>query len=126
MDNDVLDAEERFFGALLAADSAALDRVLAPDFALVDVLSGQVVPRHLLLDLVGTHELAFLDIAWDTNAVGVRYRPGVAVVVGRTRMTMRANGNQLIVSSRYTHVYVADQERWQLIAAQGTQEGNPR
>jgi hypothetical protein len=36
------------------------------------------------------------------------------------------NDNQFTVDSRYAHVYVVDQGRWQLIAAQGTQEGNPR
>jgi hypothetical protein len=85
-----------------------------------------LVPRHLLLDLVGTRELEFLDIARDTGAASVRHRPGVAVVVGRTRMTMRTKDGQFTVYSRYTHVYVADQEHWLLIAAHGTQEGNPR
>jgi hypothetical protein len=121
-DEAVLAAEDAFFTALLAADRAGLDTVLAPDFALVDVLAGQVVPRAVLLDLVGSAELVFVDIARDSAQASVRHRAGVAVVVGRTRMTMRAQGDELTVHSRYTHVYVADQQQWRLLAAQGTQE----
>jgi hypothetical protein len=120
----VLAAEEAFFTALLAADRASLDTVLAPDFALVDVLAGQEVPRAALLDLVGSRELEFVDIVHDAAQASVRHRPGLAVVVGRTRMTVRAQGNEFTVRSRYTHVYVADRKQWRLLAAQGTRETN--
>jgi hypothetical protein len=43
-DNTVLNADATFFKALLAADRAALDAVLAPDFVLVGVADGQIVP----------------------------------------------------------------------------------
>jgi len=137
--DDVLGVERAFFDALVAADPVALDAVLAPDFVLVGVDGGQVVPRAALLDLVGSRTLEFAGVAWDPAAVTVRERPGVAVTVGDTTMTMRFQGAESTVPSRYTHVYVAvalgggaghgDGEgagdgagggRWRLLSAQGT------
>ena len=122
---NVLAAEDAFFAALLAADRSALDELLTEDFALVDVLAGQVVPRVALLDLVGSGELVFLRIDRPADDIAIRYRPGVAVVVGRTVMTMRVPGTEVTAHSRYTHVYVLEDGRWRLLAAQGTQYETP-
>ncbi len=120
---DVLTAEDAFFAALLAADLSALDELLTDDFALVDVLAGQVVPRAALLDLVGSGELVFVRIDRPAEDISIRRRAGVAVVVGRTVMTMRVPGAEVTADSRYTHVYVLEDGRWYLLAAQGTQHG---
>jgi ketosteroid isomerase-like protein len=117
-----LDAEAAFFGALLAADGAALDAVLTTDFVLVDVMGGQAIPREVLLGLIVTRELEFVDIARDPADVSVRHRTGVAVVVGRTRITGRFQGTEFTADSRYTHVYVPADGRWELLSAQGTRE----
>ncbi len=116
----VLDAEAAFFGALLAADRTALDRLLAGDFVLVDVVAGQVVDRATLLDLVGSRQLRFLEVVRDPADVSVRRRSGLAVVVGRTRMAMRFGEDDVSAHSRYTHVYVDDGDGWRLLSAQGT------
>ena len=121
----VLAAEDAFFAALLAADRPALDRLLAEDFLLVDVLAGQAVTRAALLDLVGSGGLVFAQIQRPGGEVSVRHRPGLAVVVGRTRMTMRVPGAELTTDSRYTHVYVLDGGRWRLLAAQSTKQAEP-
>jgi len=88
-DKHVLDADAAFFAALLAADSTALDGLLAADFLLVDVLAGQVVARDMFLDLVGSRRLEFVEVLTDPGQASVRERPGLGVVLGRTRMTMR-------------------------------------
>jgi Domain of unknown function (DUF4440) len=119
-ESTVLDADEAFFAALLAADPKALDGVLAEGFALVDVFAGQVIPRDVLLGLVSEARLEFLEIARDPADVSVRQRAGLGVVVGRTRMTIRAEGVQVTANSRYTHVFVADDGGWRLLSAQGT------
>lgn len=118
----VVDADAAFFAALLAADGAALNAVLADDFVLVDVMGGQTIPRQVLVDLVAARELEFVHIDRDLADVSVRHRPGVAVVVGRTRMTGRFQGTEFTAASRYTHVYVAADGRWELLSAQGTRE----
>jgi ketosteroid isomerase-like protein len=118
----VLDAEASFFAGLLTADGAALDAVLAADFVLVDVMGGQAIPRDVLLGLVVTGELEFLSIYRDLADVSVRHRTDVAVVVGRTHMIGRFQGTEFTADSRYTHVYVATDGRWELLSAQGTRE----
>ena len=124
--NPVLDADAAFFAALLAADSTALDGLLAADFQLVDVLAGQVVPRDVFLDLVGSGRLEFVEVLTDPAQASVRQRPGLGVVLGRTRMTMRFEGAEVVAESRYTHVFVDDNDGWRLLAAQGTPDaGNP-
>jgi hypothetical protein len=119
-DNTVLNADATFFKALLAADRAALDAVLAPDFVLVGVADGQIVPRAALLDLVGSRDLEFLDIVWDRGDTVLRSRPGMAVVVGHTQMRMRFQNTTTTVHSRYIHVYVNGGGQWRLLTAQGT------
>jgi Domain of unknown function (DUF4440) len=119
-DTAVRNANADFFTALLDADRAALDRVLAHDFLLVGVADGQIVPRAVLLDLVGSRDLEFLEIVWNRGDVLLRSRPAVAVAVGHTRMTMRFQGTTATVHSRYVHTYVNDGGHWQLLTAQGT------
>ena len=119
-----LDADEAFFAALLAADRQALDLLLAEDFALVDVMAGQTVPRDVFLGLVATGQLTFFEVVRGAADVSVRQRPGLQVIVGRTRMTMRFEGAPITVNSRYTHVFVADAGGWRLLAAQGTHDAD--
>ena len=117
----VLRAEESFFAALLAADAAALAAGLADDFLSVDVMSGQVADRAAILGAVESGDLEFLEVVRDPKQAAVRHRrPGAAVVVGRTRMTMRFLGSESTVESRYTHVYAHDAGGWRLFSAQGT------
>jgi ketosteroid isomerase-like protein len=116
-------AEDTFFHSLLARDTAALRGLLTDDFAIVDVLSGDVTARDPLVEALDAGVLTFVAVERDPAEVTVRHRPGVAVVVGRTRMSMTFAGQSLTVASRYTHVYVLDDERWRLLSAQGTPVG---
>ena len=114
----ILDAEDRFFVGLLNADRAALELVLAPDFLLVDVMTGSEVPRDFLVDAVGSRELVFEAI---TRAPGrVRHYGDTAIVVGETRMRGRYGEQSFAAHSRYTHVYIKSGSGWQIVTAQGT------
>jgi ketosteroid isomerase-like protein len=118
-DRDALATERRFFTALVEADVDGLDRVLADDFLLIDVMAGSEVPRDALLAVIGSGQLVFESITpLDSR---VRSYPGTAIVTGSTRMSGRFEGTPFAASSRYTHVYVERQGRWRLVAAQGTQ-----
>jgi ketosteroid isomerase-like protein len=117
---DVIDADDAFFAALLAADVTALTSLLTEDFVIVDVMSGGVSPRGLIVDAVGSGQLQFLEVLRDPSEASVRHRGGSAVVVGRTRMTMRFGEAETTVDSRYTHVFVAEPGGWRLMSAQGT------
>jgi ketosteroid isomerase-like protein len=116
---DSMAAERRFFSALLDADTDGLDRVLADDFMLIDVMSGSEITKSSLLALVGSGQLKF-DAIEPTDR-HVRLYQTTAVITGRTQMKGRFADIPFAASSRYTHVYVDQQGEWRLVTAQGTQ-----
>src|SRR4051812_13593552 len=118
-ESDPVTVDRQFFAALIAADTADLDALLADDFMLIDVMTGSEVPRAALLDVVGSGQLAFETI--DPAEVRCRRYGTTAVVTGRTRMAGRHAGAAFAAASRYTHVYIEGADgRWRMVAAQGT------
>lgn len=112
-------ADQEFFTALTEANVGVLNRVLADDFVLIDVMSGSEVPKATLLNVVSSGQLKFETI--ERVEYRVRVYGITAVVIGRTEMGGHYNGQPFRVSSRYTHVFVDDSGHWRLVAAQGTQ-----
>jgi ketosteroid isomerase-like protein len=112
-------ADDHFFAALLAADVAGLDALLAQDFLLVDVVGGAVIDRAAFVATIGSGLLRF-----DTIRVverSTRRYGDTAVVVGRTQMAGSVEGTPFEAASRYTHVLARGADRgWLLINAQGT------
>jgi ketosteroid isomerase-like protein len=115
----VRDTEGKFFAALKDGDVAALDRLLAPDFTIIDVMRGAEVPKAGLLDAVRSGVVKFEKISLLESRV--RFYQQTAVVTGRTQMTLRSGPDAVTVASRYTHVYVEEAGGLRLAAAQGTQ-----
>ena len=111
-------AERAFFNALVEAGVEALDRVLADDFLLIDVMGGAEITKAALLAVLGSGQLRFKVI--EPAEQRVRRYPATAVVTGRTRMRGRLGRVPFAARSRYTHVYVEQHGRWRLVAAQGT------
>jgi GNAT superfamily N-acetyltransferase len=123
---EVLACDESFFTALLAADHELLGTILAGDFLIIDVLSGQIARREELLDVISSGQLRFAEVTRHAEERSVRLRDSAAVVTGRTRMVMCYRGDEVTVHSRYTHVYARDSGRWRLMSAQGTPTGAQR
>ena len=117
---EVLAVNRAFFTALVEGDGQALDGILADQFVPVGVNDGAVVPRDVLVVLVGRGQLRFNAIEADGSAVLLRRYGSTAIVVGRTEMRGSFAGTPLRVTSRYTHVFVEDQGRWRLASSQGT------
>jgi ketosteroid isomerase-like protein len=117
---EVLACDESFFGALLAADHDRLRAILADDFVIIDVLSGQIARREELLGAISSGELRFAEVTRYAEDRSVRLRDSAAVVAERTRMVLCYQGDEVTVHSRYTHVHARDNGRWRLMSAQGT------
>jgi hypothetical protein len=113
------EADRQFFTSLIAADVAALGRLLADDFILIDVMSGSEVTKSSLLAVIESGQLRFEAIEPVESLV--RLYQTTAVITGRTQMRGRFAEQPFIVSSRYTHVFVEQQGQWRLVTAQGTQ-----
>jgi ketosteroid isomerase-like protein len=111
--------EQEFFEALIEADQAALDRLLADDFLLIDVLTGSEVSKSALIEIVGARALRFEEI--DRINLRVRFYGAVAVITGQTAVIGDFNGRRFEVESRYTHVLTEQLGNWRMVAAQGTQ-----
>ena len=116
---DPLAAEEIFFSALTSADMAALDKILAQDFLVIDVMSGSEVTKAAFMDVLRSGMLKFEVV--ETREKRVRLYENTAIVTGRTHMNGVFHGERFALNSRYTHVYVEGHGRWQLVSAQGTQ-----
>ena len=115
---DPLAVDRQFFTSLIEADFQALDRLLARDFMLIDVMSGSEISKSSLFAVMGSGQVKFKAIEPAENLV--RLYQTTAVVTGRTQMKGVLGDTPFSVSSRYTHVYVTQQSGWRLVAAQGT------
>ena len=76
----ILARDESFFTALLAAIHGLLGTVLADDFVIIDVLSGQVTSRSELLGAISSGQLRFAKIRRHTAERTVRRHDSAAVV----------------------------------------------
>ena len=113
-----LAADRRFFNALAAGDAQALDHILADDFILIDVLSGSEITKPAFLAATGSGQLKFEAIEPADNRV--RLYQTTTIITGRTQMKGRLGDAPFAASSRYTHVFVPQQNEWRLATAQGT------
>jgi ketosteroid isomerase-like protein len=115
--------DHAFFAALLAADTDALEELLAQDFLIVDVVRGGITSRETFIAAIreAMAEFSEIDVAERT----IRSYGDAAVIVGRTRMSGKIADESFVVESRYTHVVVAEGESWRLVSAQGTRIPEP-
>ena len=113
-----LGADREFFAALIAADTKALKRILTDDFILIDVMSGSENTKAAFIAFVGSGQIKFESIEPAENRV--RIYQNTAVITGRTQMKGRLGDAPFEASSRYTHVFILQQNEWRLASAQGT------
>jgi ketosteroid isomerase-like protein len=118
----LLEHDQRFFDALVAADTTSLNDLLAEDFILVAVNDGAAVTKADLLGAIDSG-LRFPAIESHHAEAIVRRIADVAIIVGRTSMNFTdADGTSFTSASRYTHVFSFDGTAgWRLLSAQGTQ-----
>jgi ketosteroid isomerase-like protein len=115
---NALDADKQFFNALIAGDVQALDRILVDDFILIDAMSGSEITKSAFLAAIGSGQVKFEAAATSDNRV--RFYQTTAIITGRTQMTGQLGESSFAASSRYTHVFISQQDEWRLATAQGT------
>ena len=116
--NAVVDVDRRFFNALLQADIAELDRILAEDLIIIDVMRGGETKKPEFLQAVQSGQARFEKI--EVADQHPRWYGKTAVITGRTQLTIRFDNTTFEIRSRYTHVYCELEGEWRLVSAQGT------
>ena len=114
---ELLAVERRYDAALLSADIATLEGMLAEQFFLNDFMGG-VVLRSELLRYLGTGELKFHSI--EPHDLSAQHHGDTGLVTGWTEMKAELQETGSEVKSRFLHVYVKEAGTWRLHAAQGT------
>jgi hypothetical protein len=117
-EDELEQAEDQFFDALLRSDGAELARLLGPEFLLIDVITGSEIPGNVLVDVVSSGQLVFDSVERVDRRV--RLYACVSIVTGQTRMRGHVDRDTFETHSRYTHVYVPAGGGWRLVSAQGT------
>jgi ketosteroid isomerase-like protein len=118
--DEVLQAENARVQAVLKADLAALDPMLASDLTYCHA-SGVVDEKKQLLDKIKSGELKYE--AFQHRDQAVRVYGNTAVLTGVTALRLGApaqGGTALDAVMRFTAVYVKQNGRWQLVAWQTT------
>jgi ketosteroid isomerase-like protein len=121
--SDALAADRQFFRALIDGDRQALDRILSDDFILIDVMSGSEITKPAFLEAIDLGQVSFEAI--ESANSRVRHYQTTAVITGSTQIKGLLGDEPFAISSRYTHVFVAQQGEWRLVTAQGTLISRP-
>ncbi len=113
----VLKREEARLEAMVKADVAALEDVLADDLSYIHA-SGNADTKREFIDAIRTGRLKYKQL--DREGVAVRVYGDVAVVTGRGRFQVRSGENDLDVRLLFSDVYVKRGGKWRMVAWQST------
>src|SRR6266568_3102880 len=113
----VLKREEARLQAMVKADLAALDDVLADDLSYIHS-SGSADSKREFIDAIRMGRLKYKQL--DREGVAVRVYGDVAVLTGRGRFQVRSGEKDLDVRLLFTDVYVKRGGKWRMVAWQST------
>jgi ketosteroid isomerase-like protein len=118
-------AEDEYFGALVAGDADRIDNLLTDDFVIVDINSGAVADRAAFIAAIRDGLLVFERVHLVERLT--RRHSDTTMIVGRTEMSGSFGQAPFAAASRYTHVLLRDEAdgRWRLATAQGTRIVGP-
>jgi len=109
--------ENRRFHAMIEADTAALDTILADDLTYTHT-NGWVDTKEQFIGWLETGELNYESIT--TESVLVRVYAATAVVTGQAAVEIKVNGQAKNLQIRFIDVYVEREGHWQMVAWQST------
>jgi ketosteroid isomerase-like protein len=119
---EVLALEGKRVQAMLSADLATLESVLADDLT-YSHSSGKVESKAEFIESVRTGRLKYKS--FERSDVKVRIYGEVAVVTGRADVKVQSSGEDLDLPIRYLDVYVKKGGAWKMAAWQSTRLAAP-
>jgi len=105
------------FQAMLEADVAALNEILADDLVYAHT-TGTIDTKASMIDNIGSGAVNYELI--EPTDTKIRLYGDVAVVTGSANMRVRAGDQLYELSIRFIEVYVLADDRWQLVSWQST------
>lgn len=114
---EILAADARRFAAMVQGDKAALDGLLADDLTYTHS-SGQLETKAQFLESLRSGKMRYLSAQPSDQAV--RLYGDTAVVTGRAEVKANSQGQELVLSLRFTEVWVKSGGAWKLTAWQST------
>ena len=107
--------EARRFKAMVDADVATLDVLLAADMS-YSHSNGLSQTKTEFIDAIRRGELVYVEIKPDV--LQVRTYGNTAIVTGRAGVKTKSKGQEMVAELRFLDVYVKRQGRWQMVAWQ--------
>lgn len=114
---EILAADARRFAAMVQGDQAALDGLLADDLTYTHS-SGQIETKPQFLESLRSGRMRYLSA--QPSGQAVRLYGDTAVVTGRAEVKVNHQGQELVLSLRFTEVWVKSGGGWKLTAWQST------
>ena len=115
--HEVREVTDRRFAAMVRADTAELDRLLAPDLTYTHS-NGRVETREKFLASIASKALVYRSI--EPSEVEIRLYGDAAVATGRVEMKVSTGGQDQAFAARFTAVYVRQEGTWRLTVWQTT------
>lgn len=121
-EHEIREALQRWLDAAKAGDIEALDRLLAPDFTYTHASSGVLDDRATWLNIFRPDSPTYRRYPkYEVSDLMLRFYPGVAIVFGRGyQEIVRGSGEQVILNTTFTNVWVALDGDWKIVAWQAT------
>jgi len=115
---ELAEIEQRLARAWVAGDRNAIERLLTPDWNVVDITGRLLTKAQVMNEMFGAQDRPIEAMTIDD--VTVRVFGDVAVVRGRTVATPSGGQLSAPVVLRFTDVFVRHDGRWVVTASQGT------
>jgi hypothetical protein len=113
----VLKADNARFAAMLKADAAALEKLLADELSYTHS-NAAVQDKKAFIDDIKTGKIKYLTI--DVTDQKARVYGNMAIVTGAASVHVIQNGNDLTIKIRYTDAHINRAGAWQMVAWQST------
>jgi hypothetical protein len=113
----VLQAEKDRFAAMLKADAAALDKLLAPELSYTHS-NASVQDKAAFINDIKTGAIKYLTM--EPTDMKARIFGNMAIVTGGASVHVIQNGNDLTFKIRYTNAHINRGGSWQMLAWQAT------
>jgi len=113
----VLDAEKTWSTAVVAGDTATLDRLLSADLSYGHA-SGALDNKKNYIGRIQSGAQKYVSVVYDEGKPDVRVYGLTAVLIASAEVTSLTDGKPNAQHLRFLHVYVRRGGQWQLVAHQ--------